>query len=313
MAVGVSVLQPDSSGQIDPFGIDSGISIPDRQKNAEPILRRHRIFFWPEHKRPYLLFANRHSERSASIGTVRVLAGPDQLAASEMDEAFALSRPAVRRQFLSFYEKPLFAENFASPKSFDSTTGQSWHTWETFLVGAKRWTQYLKANGYTAAMLVVAGDGSSLYPSPMLQPNPRYDSGVFSPQGSDPLRKDVVELLLRVFEREGLQLVPVFHFNAPIPKLEKLRVSGAAGVDDLTLLDVQADSRINTLRDASSSVSIYNPLAPTVQAAFSEVIEEFMDRYRSHTDVMGGLGFLYSQDALQVLPGQSWGGDSTTL
>lgn len=313
MAVGVSVLQPDSSGQIDPFGIDSGISIPDRQKNTEPTIRRHRIFFWPEHKRPYLLFANRHAERGVSIGTVRVLAGPDELAASEIEDESARRLPTERRQFLSFYEKPLFAENFASPKSFDATTGQSWHTWDTFLVGAKRWTQYLKANGYSAAMLVVAGDGSSLYPSPMLQPNPRYDSGIFSPQGGDPMRKDVVELLLRIFEREGLQLIPVFHFNAPIPALEKLRMSGAEGVESLTLVDVQGESRINTLRDASSSVSIYNPLDPTVQAAFSDVIAEFMERYRDHTNAMGGLGFLYSQDALQVLPGQSWGGDSATL
>ena len=313
MAVGISVLQPDSSGQIDPFGIDSGISISDRQKNQQPTVRRHRIFFWPEHKRPYLLFANRHAQRSASIGTVRVLAGPDQLAASGIKDEATRSLPSGRRQFLSFYEKPLFAENFAAPKSFDSTTEQSWHTWQTFLVGAKRWTQYLKANGYTAAMLVVAGDGSSLYPSQKLQPNPRYDSGIFSPQGTDPMRKDIVELLLRIFEREGLQLVPVFHFNAPIPALEKLRMSGGEGSESLTLVDVQGESRIGTLRDASSSVSIYNPLDPTVQAAFSEVIREFVERYRGHARAMGGLGFLYSQDALQVLPGQSWGGDAATL
>ena len=314
MAVGVSVLQPDAAGQVEPFGIDSGISIRKTLGAAAPVIRRHRIFFWPEHEKPYLLFANRHAEASASIGTIRVLAGPDALAAA-MDAEEVLGEKPVsgRRQFVSFYEKPLFAENFAAPKAFDGSTGQSWHDWNTFLTGAKRWTQYLKANGYSAAMVVVAGDGSALYPSRLLQPNPRYDSGVFSPSGTDPMRKDVVEMLLRVFAREGLQLVPVFHFNAPLPALEQQRLVAGDAANGITLFDLQGDSRIPTLRDASSSVSIYNPLDRRVQTAWSDVMREFMNRYQGHGTSLGGVGFLYSKDALQVLPGQSWGSDPFTL
>ena len=314
LAVGVSVLQPNAAGQVEPFGVDSGISVSGEWRAAEPVIRRHRIFFWPSHEQPLLLFANRHANRPAMIGAIRVLAGPDRLAASESTDGVPAGDPAIeRRQYVSFYEKPLFAENFAAAKAFDPASGQTWQDWNSFLVGALRWVEYLKANGYTSAMLVVAGDGSALYPSPLWQPNPGYDNGAFSPQGADPVRKDVVELLLRIFAREGLQLVPVMHFNSPLPALEQQRLTGAPDVEGITLVDLQGGTRLATLRDGSSPVSIYNPLDPRVQSAYTAIVSEFVERYAGHRAALGGLGFLYSQDSLQVLPGQSWGVDRTTL
>ena len=315
LAMGISVIQPDASGQIGAFGVDSGISIPQRRGHQDPKTGRHRIFFWPTHERPYVLFANRHASRSARIGAIRVLAGPDRLAANDFEgqDPVDVLQDVAHRRYMSFFEKPLFAENFSANKSFDEETGQSWHDWNSFLVGANRWTQYLKANGYTSAMLVVAGDGSALYPSPLIQPTPDYDSGVFSSRGLDPVRKDVVEMLFRVFKREGLQLVPVFHFNSPLVDLERQRLSGTALADGITLVDLQGDTRLATLRDSVSPVSVYNPLDQRVQRAYTAVVREFVDRYSEGHPSIHGIGFLYSQDAIQVLPGQTWGVDRTTL
>ena len=316
MAMGISVLQPTINGQIDPFGVDSGISIPSRPGATDSetgTIRRHRIFFWPNHKTPYLLFANRHANRVARIGAIRILAGPDRLAAPvESEEQGDI---ATQRKYMAFYEKPLFVENFSGTMVSDPQSGESWHDWNSFLTGANRWTQYLKANGYNSAMLIVAGDGSSYYPSQLLQPNSRFDSGVMSPQGSDPIRKDVVELLLRVFEREGLQLVPVFHFNSPLRELETQRLTGSPEAEGILLLDAQGNSRLPDLESQSNPVSIYNPLDPRVQQAHLDVVQEFLERYRGRDSFkrLGGVGFLYSKDALQVIPGQAWGVDRTTL
>ena len=111
------------------------------------------FFFWPRHEHPYLLFANRHQDRPALVGKVKVLAGPKRLASSELAD---LNQAGRQRQYLAWYEKPLFAENFSVDKTFDPATGQPVHDWKMFLQGADRWVQYLKANGYTGAMLMVA-------------------------------------------------------------------------------------------------------------------------------------------------------------
>lgn len=313
MAIGISVLQPERNGQVEPFGVDSGITIPETANHAESTVRRHRIFFWPQHKAPYLLFANRHDSRSARIGAIRVLSGPERLATS--DYPYLADEVKSRRKYMAFYEKPLFVENFSGARAVDEDAGHTWHDWNSFLTGADRWAQYLKANGYNSAMLVVAGDGSSFYPSRLLQPNTRFDSGALSPNGSDPVRKDVVELLLRVFQREGLQLVPVFHFNSPLPALEQQRISGSPNADGILLVDAQGESRLKTLETDTSPVSIYNPLDRRVQQAHSGVIREFTTRYQNRESfaAFGGLGILYTRDALQVMPGQTWGVDRNTL
>jgi hypothetical protein len=274
---------------------------------GEPVVRRHRFFFWPRHKTPWLLFANRHKSRSAIVGTVRILSGPDHLASANHEGP----RPAGSRQFLSFYEQPLFVENFAVNKSIDPQSGYAIDDWQSWLTGANRWCEYLKAGGYTGAMLVVAADGSCLWPSPALQPTPRYENGNLAANVVDPVRKDVVEMLLRVFAREGLRLIPVLNFNAPIPALEQLRTSGEAS-RSIVLENLSGETRLQTWITSDGGMSYYNPLDPAVQRAALEIIRELDDRYSDHT-AFGGIGLLFSRNSLPVIPGQSWGVDPVTV
>ncbi len=306
LSLGISLLQPDMQGQIPPFGMDSGISIPDENAPGETTIRKHRMFVWPSHSTPYLLVANRHDRRSAAIGKIRLMAGPERLAPQ------STSLPSSEhRQYFAFYEKPLFADNFSAIRHVDRETGQSIDDWHSFYTGASRWAEYLKANGYTGAMLVVAADGSALYPSEALQPSPRFDSGSFSSQGHDPIRKDVVEMLARVFQREGLRLIPVIHFNSPLVALEQLREfdNTAAGID---LVDPQGHALRSVFRDGTRPVSFYNLLDPKVRQATLAVAQEFVERYQNHS-CMGGLGVLYARDAVCVMPGQTWGVDRFTI
>ncbi len=61
--------------------------------------------------------------------------------------------------------------------------------------------------------MTVLADGSTIYPSRLLEPTPRYDTGVYFASGQDPYRKDVLELLFRLFDREGLS-DPVARYRA---------------------------------------------------------------------------------------------------
>ncbi len=309
MALGISVLQPDESGRTGPFGVDSGITVPAVSEPGEPTLRRHQFIFWPRHNSPFLLFANRHAVQPSVIGTVRVLSGPNQLAAA----ANYASRPDNGRQYLSFYEQPLFVDNFAVSKRIDPETGFAIDDWQSWLDGARRWAEYLKASGHSGAMLVVMSEGSGLYPSPLIQPTPRHDNGMLASSPVDPIRKDVVELLLRVFAREGLQLVPVLDFNAPIPALEQLRTGPDSDneLPAMVLNNLAGESRLSTYRDTGTG-SYYNPLNPRVQAATGEIVAELSARYCQHRS-LGGVGLLLSRHSLPVIPGQSWGVDAATM
>ena len=44
----------------------------------------------------------------------------------------------------------------------------------------------------------------------------------FFATGQDPVRKDVLEMLLRLFDREDLRLIPMVEFAAPLPELEAI-------------------------------------------------------------------------------------------
>lgn len=309
MAVGISVLQPDATGKTRSFGADSGIHIPDSGLNGdETRVRVHRFWFWPQYKQPYLLFANRHADQAAVIGEVRILAGPDQLAAREG----AVARRADSRHYLAFYQQPLFVENFSVSKFPDPETGYPLDDWHAWLTGASRWVEYLKASGHTGAMLVVMSDGGSLYPASRIQPTPRLENAMLGSRPLDPVRKDVVELLLRLFQREGLQLVPVLHFNAPLPAVEQMRAAASGDESTaLVLTSLSGESREDTWQ-AGSEMSFYNPLHPDVQQAATDVVRDFTRRY-AHHESLGGIGLMLSRYSLPVMPGQSWGADPVTF
>ena len=77
--------------------------------------------------------------------------------------------------------------------------------------------------------VTVACDGSAIYPSRILGASPKHDSGTFFSNGQDPIRKDVLEMLFRMFEREGLVLVPTLAMSGPLPVVEESRILSGEG------------------------------------------------------------------------------------
>ena len=78
----------------------------------------------------------------------------------------------------------------------------------------------MEHTGRNGVILSVAGEGSSLYPSTSLQPTPHVRRRQFFETGQDPQQKDVVEMLLRMCDRAGIQFIPAVRFTTPLPELE---------------------------------------------------------------------------------------------
>ena len=135
------------------------------------------------------------------------------------------------RLLAGYLDRPLFVENFSAPEVLDPLSHRSLDDWNTFYQGGTRLVKYLRFVGYNGLMMSVLADGSAIYPSRLVEPTPRYDTGVFSSAGHDPDRKDVLELLLRLFDREGLTFVPGLDFSSPLAELEDVRRAGGRAGD----------------------------------------------------------------------------------
>lgn len=320
VAIGLSLLQPDASGQIPLYGFDSGLFMPDslvmpdsKDSARQVKIERHRMTVWPSTKTPYLLVVNRNENDSATIGKVRVFAGPADLPPKKIEELESAEAPQGNsRKLMAFYESPLFAENFGALATMDVDLAQPLDDWRMFYVGAQRLIQYLKANSYRGAFITVACDGSSIFPSQHLASTPKHDNGVFFNTGQDPIRKDVLEMLFRMFKREGLTLVPSLALSSPLPAVEALRTSDSSAGQVVNGFDLVDLNSIKRQRIVGGTLPVYNPLDDRIQQAVTQVVEEIADRYKQHSS-FDGIAVVCRPDTYSLLPGRQWGYDNATV
>ncbi len=296
--LGISVVEPNAAGEVRTLGIDSGVDISGHPKPATPKLGKHRLIFWPHTETPVLLLTNRRNDSPAVFGKIRVFAGPAHLPPME------LTTVDGERLFAAHYDKPLFTENFGAAESIDAVTGRSHKDWQTFYLGALRLVEYLKHAGFNAAVVSVACDGGTLYPSNLLDTTPKFDNGVLFQSGQDPLQKDALEMLLRIFDREGLKLIPAIQYSSPLPTLEADLRAGQSNLGGIAMVGFFPGDDKPKLGRADSrqgAAPFYNPLDPRVQNAMRQVAAEVLDRCSKHKS-FAGLAVQLSPYGYAVLP-----------
>ncbi|MDX1948112.1 MAG: family 10 glycosylhydrolase [Pirellulaceae bacterium] len=305
--LGISLIEPNIAGQVGPIGLDSGVEIPAPAVGHEPQIRRHRLVFWPQTKDPYVLIVNRRPRGPALFGKISVLAGPAELAPVSLPPSNVPGRTLA-----AWYDKPLWPENFSASEALDPATGRNFDDWGTFYLAGRRLVETLQHGGYNAVFLNVACEGSAVYPSPRLGPNPRYDTGLFFESGQDPLRKDVLELVLRLCDRAGIQVIPSLQFAAPLPELEALRLAG--GPESLGIEPIGPDGRTWIARHGPRrGLGVYyNALDPRVQRALQGVVAELAERYGQHPS-FGGVAIQWTADSYAILPDETCSYDDATI
>lgn len=334
VAMAVSILDFDEDGQVPIEGADSGIFVPvsvsqqitEASESTGPApspasnTATHRMTFWPRSSRAWLLIANQSPKLVARVGEVRVWAGPNHLPTSGptnaaepavTDQRDTSASPARLRRRLAMLDSPSFAEQMNVAKFVDPGVGRPLDDWLVFYQGASRLIEELKAGGYQGAVINISSGGSRLYPSSVVSTNPASDTGTFQTLGQDPFRKDVVGLLIRMFDREGLQLVPAFALSGPDSMLEWEGSADNSRRASHQLTDYSGQSPPDDARDLPR----YNPLDRTVQQRAVDQIEEFVQRYRSIRSFrsMGDVALMCRPDCWTMLPGHRWAFDTETL
>jgi len=305
----ISVVEPNAAGAVTPVGLDSGIDQAEEVTGlrSPPQWLRHRLIFWPRTKTPVVLIANGRERAPAVFGKIRVLAGWQHL-----PRAFAADGPRPARLLAGYLDRPLFPENFSATETLGAAGELSVDDWVTFYEGGTRLAEYLQHVGYNGLMLSVWADGSTIYPSAVAEPTPRYDTGVFFTSAQDPVRKDVLEMLLRIFDREQLQLIPAMEFATPLPELEALLRRGGPEAVGIEWVGPDGATWTQVHAPRGGRAPYYNLLHPRVQDALLALIRELAGAYGGHPS-FAGLGLQLSAHGYAQLAGPDWGLDDDTI
>ncbi len=325
--LGISIVEPNAMGKVIPLGLDSGLDVPESSWRDRPKMLRHKLIFWPRTATPLVLLTNRRDNQSATFGMLRVYAGPSSIPGPEKEaepdegksqEAGSGTLPsasagATPRLLAAYFDRPLFPENFSARESADAASGRSLKDWLTFYEGGCRLVEYLQYVGYNGAIVSVAYQGGTIYPSQWLTPTPKFDNGIVFASAQDPMQKDVLELLFRLFDRAGLTLVPAVHFSSTLRELEELMREHPEAREGIVLVDQQGKSWIEGGYGITHGAAPhYNPLDRRVQMAMRRVLNEISDRYGTHAS-FGGLSLQLGPDTYALFPGEQWGRDAATV
>ena len=298
MSLGVSVLDQSDQGQVPLRGADSGIYIPNSiavVSDGDQQTGRHRVTFWPNSDDVYLLLVNQSSGTAAQFGKLTIFAGPSRL---PMTQEVAAANENGNRKRLAYYQSPSFMEDFGVKKFFDASVGQSLDDWNAFYVGTSRLIAYLKSNGYQGAVITVTSEGSSIYPDLLSNNTPAHDSGIFLSQGQDPFRKDVMRMMLQMFERENLTLIPAFAFSQPLKNIEATR-DRSLSPQPFDIVDQSQQVLPSSLKHPR-----YDPLDKSVQVEVLDMLRQFTQRYREFKS-LGGITLLCKPNTYTMLSGST--------
>lgn len=333
MQLGLTILEPNGEGVLSPLGINAGVQLSSddlRQINGKG---ETEIIFWPKSNSASLLVTNPDSEHSLQLLGYELYAGPNELESyanlvpfssdeenrEAIDDASsntaatpnstAANAGSVPRMAAIYLDKPLLAEYFGGPEVLDQATGRGLHAWQSYYSACKHLIEYIKWSGHNGVVLFVAGEGGSLYPSETLLPNPKFDRGRFFADGRDPVQKDVVELLLKMLDREGLHVLLGIHFDGA---MGNQLIRNVNSTDPVELIDLQGRKWSRPTSTSAIQAPRYNPLHKVVQEQISKSLQELVTRYGKHPSFrgvvieMGGTGHL-------SFAGDRWGYDATSV
>ena len=304
----ISLIEPDAAGRVTRNEQDASLVCDGRSIADDGAVSTHRFVIWPRTRTPQLLIANTHDKKPAQFGKMRLLKQDEALAAISVQPATDPSEKLVA----AYLDKPRLAEIFGASETLDPVSGISVQSWSTFLDGTRRLAQSLRFSGYNGVVLSVAADGSALYPSQRINPSPRHDTGILAASGHDPLRKDVLEMMLRIFDREGLRVVPTLQLSAPLPRLEASRRKTDPQQSGILCVDHMGSTIGLASGSETLGAGLYNPLNPQVQDEIVAVADEVLARYAHHAS-FASLGVQLGADGYGMLPSEYVGFDDATV
>jgi hypothetical protein len=305
---GLSIVEPNAAGLVAPIGRDSGVYVEGLGRSEQTERHTHRVVFWPRTNSPLLLVTNQHPTAPARFGHIRVCRRKGSLAEESAPQPWR----SAPRLVAAYVSRPLLPETFGATEGLDAISSQSVDDWQTFFESATRLADYLRYAGYNAAAVNVLSDGSTIFPSQRLLPTPLYHTGRMTVGSNDLPPPDPLELLLRVFDRDELALLPTLQFAAPLPELESLRRDSDPPSSGLEWVGPDGRTWLETYGTQRGLTAYYNLLDDRVQEALLSIVRDLVQRYGQHSS-LAGVAIQLSSAGYGQLPGLEWGLDDATV
>ncbi len=305
--LGLSIVEPNANGVIQGNQRDAGLFVEGLGRSEVTQRDSHRLLFWPRTQSPLLVITNQHPTLPAHFGKIRVYrrSGP-------LNDGGQLAG-ASNRLVAAYLSKPLAGEPFGVIETANSADGNRPLSGNgdsrSMYEAAIRFKDYVQYAGYNSAIVGVVSDGKTIYPNSLLLPKARVGPG----HSFDQLEEaDPLELLLQIFDREHLTLVPAIEFAGPISQLEELRRSTDPQSSGLELIGPDGRTWLESNGSRNGLAPYYNVLDTRVQQAMLALVDEVKQRYGGHP-AFGGIAVQLSSDGYSQLPPLEWGLDDATI
>ncbi len=292
---------------VNPHALDAGIVTGGNYPISNKTQTTQIYFHTREHD-PRLLFLNWHQGKKIAVNEIRIYR------VNEDGLPPLIEAAKSERKFSAFYEEPMRFTNYFGARATGNdwtqiyTTAERWARWSAF-VGQNQWLQSIANYQHT------------MWPTDLLPGYAPADEDAFSLLGPvspyDPLKKDVVKLLLLMAEKYGISFIGELVMPASGYIKEAL---------DNKFSQVEVGSYGNTYKPwlivsnegvvggESVFAPYFNPVHPEVQKWVTDIFSELALRYRDSPNFDGLairlMGWAFA--SWQAFPSINWGyGDYT--
>ncbi len=291
---GLSIVEPTANGLVSGASRDAGVYVEGLGRREARQKQTQRLVFWPRTQAPLLVMTNMHPTAAAHFGQIRVF----KRSSAQLSAGLTAHPVAHDRLIAAYLSRPTVAETFGATRSSDAATAANGtldgaDDPETAYESATRLVDYLRYSGYNSAIISI-------------DPNSRMRST------ASPLEIDSTELMFRVFDREGISLLPALNFAAPIAKLEMLKRNSDPHSSGLDWVGRDGRTWLETNDAHRGLAPYYNLLDPRVQQAMLESVAEIVERYGRHP-AFAGLAIQLSSHGYAQLAPPEWGLDDATF
>lgn len=256
------------------------------------------IDFWPRSETTRLLATNLSPDRSARFADIEILVDGDDDPASEMPASLvarAGESPRGRLACLQLELHDLFSQfgDLSDPaRDWELGYDQVWTATQRLIATMRR-------EGFDGLILTVASDGESLYPTTSWLAPAKWNANAESSVGP----VDALELILRLFDRASLKLIPCIRPGAPDLELERQIRADPAVAAALTLSSPLGSQMGAWDFDGPevTAFGLYDPTHPAVARRLSEMLGELHVRCGAHPSIES-LGLLADDRSSLRLP-----------
>jgi hypothetical protein len=299
-SVGISIVEPNADGTVSGRNRDAGVYVEGLGRSEAKDKRTYREVFWPRTQAPMLLITNLSSTTNTALFShIRVY----KRRTAKLSAGLGLNNPR-ERLVAAYLSHPTLVETVGATQVLDQivaatgTRPDCVDDCETAYESATRLADYLRYAGYNSAVINI----------------PKLERAAVSakPAQANSPEVDHLELMFRVFDREGLSLLPAMDLASPIEELEPLRRTTDPRVSGLEWIGADERTWLEANGTHDGSATYYNLLEPRVQQAVLDRIQQVVQRYGQHR-AFAGLTIQLSGNSYAQLPPLEWGVDDATI